>query len=138
MTAMQDAYDALCAYTLARGDAEFIHQHVVDAFTAQHATDSTKPIGLTFALVGLYLVVEKQSSGRQVQQVHVLLGRRRRRWPTFDLPRNRGAMSAVDVMTYREGLARDRAIRARCEDVWAAYAGSHRAVRDLLGSYDMA
>ena len=138
MTAMQDAYDALCAYTLARADAEFIHQHVVDSFTAQQATDRTKPVALTFALVGLYLVVERQRSGRQVQQVHVLLGRRRRRWPTFDLPLDRGAMSAIDVMTYGEGPERDRAIRAWCEDVWAAYAGSHRSVRDLLGSYDLA
>ena len=137
MTAERDAYDALCAYTLARGDAEFIHQHVVDAFTAQHANDRTKPIAITFALVGLYLVVERKRSGRQVQQVHVLLGRRKRQWPPFVLPRNRGALTAVDVMTNREGPERDRAILAWCEDVWAAYAGSHRTIRDLLVTYDL-
>jgi hypothetical protein len=138
MTAERTAYDALCAYTLARGDAEFIHQHVVDAFVAQRANDNTKPIALTFALVGLYLVVERRRSGRQVQQVHVLLGRRKRQWPLFVLPHDRGAMTAVDVMTYREGPERDRAILAWCEDVWSAYAGSHRTVRDLLVTYDMA
>ena len=47
------AYDELQCYTLARGDLAFIHQHVVDAWAAQHADERTKPIGLTFALVGL-------------------------------------------------------------------------------------
>ncbi len=51
----QDPYDALCAYTLQRGDAEFIHQHVVDAHAAQRADESTRPMTLAFALLGLYL-----------------------------------------------------------------------------------
>jgi hypothetical protein len=33
----------------------WFHRHVVDAFTAQHADEQTKPIAVTFALVGLYL-----------------------------------------------------------------------------------
>jgi len=33
----ENAYHRLCAYTLQRGDATFIHQHVVDAFAAQRA-----------------------------------------------------------------------------------------------------
>ena len=52
------AYDELASYTLAHGDPAFIHQHVVDAFAAQHATDDSKPIGVAFALIGLYLHVE--------------------------------------------------------------------------------
>ena len=55
----QDAYDRLQCYTLAHGDPAFLHQHIVDAWAAQHADDRTKPIGLTFALVGLYLHLEK-------------------------------------------------------------------------------
>ena len=47
-----EAFDELCAYTLTRGDAEFIHQHVVDTFAAQTANEFTKPITLTFALEG--------------------------------------------------------------------------------------
>jgi len=43
MSADVDAYHELCAYTLSLGDAEFIHQHVVDAFAAQDATPSTRP-----------------------------------------------------------------------------------------------
>jgi hypothetical protein len=39
----QDAYNELCCYTLAHTGGRFIHQHVVDAFIAQHANEATKP-----------------------------------------------------------------------------------------------
>src|SRR5205085_6003826 len=94
----RDAYDELCAYTLTHGDPSFIHQHVVDAFAAQHADASSKPIGVTFALVGLYLQLEKHFSGREVQRVHMQLARRKRVWPAFVIPSRRGAMTAIDVM----------------------------------------
>ena len=63
------------------GRPGFILQHAVDAFAAQTANEQSKPIGVVFALVGLYLHVEKQFSGRQVQQVHMKLGRLKREWP---------------------------------------------------------
>ena len=132
MSAEQEAYDLLCAYTLTRGDATFIHQHVVDAFAAQHADATSKPIKVAFALVGLYLLVEKQFSGRQIQLTHMRLARHRRPWPTFVLPTNCGSMTAVDVMAARAGSERDDAIRAWCASVWAAYAGSREVVAALL------
>lgn len=128
----EDAYHELCAYSLGRRDPEFIHQLVVDAFGAQHADERTKPIGLTFALVGLYLAVEKGWTGRQVQHVHMRLGRRKQVWPTFVLPADRGSMTAVDVMASAEGPERDRAIRAWCASVWDACAGSRGQVVELL------
>jgi len=62
----RDAYNELCCHTLSHDSADFIHQHVVDAFAAQDATTDDKPTRLAFALVGLYLHVEKRSFG-QVQ-----------------------------------------------------------------------
>src|ERR1700730_9203459 len=106
MASDEDAYNELCGYTLTHGDASFIHQHVVDAFAAQRADAQSKPIGVTFALVGLYLHVEKQFSGRQVQRAHMQLARQNRQkrpWPRFVLPGNRGSLMAVDVMTASEG-----------------------------------
>ena len=93
-----DADEELQCYTLAlaRGDLTFIHQHVVDAWAAQHADSNTKPIRLAFALVGLYLHLERGFSGRQVQRVHMKLSRRSRRWPSFPLPRERGRVTAVE------------------------------------------
>ena len=128
----EDAYNSLCAYTLAHGDATFIHQHVVDAFAAQHADELSKPIGVTFALVGLYLLIEKHFSGRQVQLMHMRLAQRKHRWPTFDLPAERGTLTAVDVMAAREGPERDAAIMAWCASVWATHVGSREVVASLL------
>lgn len=54
-TAEEHAYYQLQCYTLAHGDSGFIQQHVVDAWTAQHADEDTKPIALAFARVGLQL-----------------------------------------------------------------------------------
>jgi hypothetical protein len=134
----QAAYDELQCYTLAHGDPAFIHQHVVDAFAAQHATGETKPIAITFALVGLYLHVERGFSGRQVQRTHMALARQRQRWPSFPLPQGRGSLTAVQVMAERPGPDRDRAIDAWCRSVWEAFRESHQAVADLLRQHGIA
>lgn len=131
------AYEELCCYTLTLGDAAFIHQHVVDAFAAQAADEHTKPVTLTFALVGLYLHLEKQFSGKQVQRAHMKLARRSRAWPTFPLPANRGAMTAADVIALPEGTLRDQAIDLWCRSVWDAYRGTREAIADLLRTHEV-
>jgi hypothetical protein len=56
----QDQFHELSFYTLSHPDTVyFIHQHAVDAFAAQTADENTKPIKLTFGLIGLYLFLEK-------------------------------------------------------------------------------
>jgi hypothetical protein len=128
----QQAYDELQCYTLGHGGLKFIHQHVVDAWAAQHADERTKPIGLAFALIGLYLHIEKGYSGRQVQLVHMKLGRRKQDWPSFPLPRERDSVTVVQVMAAQAGPERDKAIDAWCASVWEAFSESHRAVAELL------
>ena len=129
-----EQYHELCAYTLAHPSPSFIHQHVVDAFAAQHADATTKPITVTFALIGLYLHVERKQTGRQVQRVHMLLARRRKRWRTFDLPADRGDVTVCDVIGVPPGPARDQMIDSWCASVWEAYAASHRMVVELMQS----
>ena len=128
----QQAYDELQCYTLGHGGPGFIHQHVVDAWAAQHADEQTKPIGLAFALIGLYLHIERGFSGRQVQQVHMKLGQRKQAWPSFPLPRERGSVTAVQVMAAQAGPERDKAIGVWCASVWEAFSDSRRAVAELL------
>ena len=130
-----DAYNELQGYTLMLRDEAFIHQHVVDAWMAQHADETTKPIGLTFALVGLYLHFERGFSGRQVQLAHVALGRRKRAWPGFPLPADRGEITTVEVIAAPPGSERDRAIDAWASSVWQAYRASEPAVAALLNEY---
>lgn len=131
----RDAYHELSAYTLTHGGSEFIHQHVVDAFAAQHADETTKPMALTFALVGLYLHVERGLSGRQVQLVHMRLARRQRKWPTLSLPPDRGVLTAADVIRAAEGRDRDSAIHAWCAAVWHAFRDARPIIVRLLHEY---
>ncbi len=128
----EQAYHDLCCYTLAHGDPAFIHQHVVDAYAAQHADEKTKPIALTFALAGLYLHIEKEFSGKRAQQAHMALARHKQRWPSFSLPQDRGAMTAGDVLVAREGRERDQAIHAWCASVWDAFRENRSTVVELL------
>jgi hypothetical protein len=127
-------YEALSYYTLAHGDPAFIHQHVVDAFAAQHATEHSKPITVAFALVGLYLYIEKGFSGREVQQAHMRLAKRRREWPKFSFPADRGAVSVHDVMRAEPGRERDHVIEAWCASVWSTYSRARDQIAALVRS----
>jgi len=133
--AEQEAYEELLCYTLSHGGGEFIHQHAVDAWAAQHADERTRPIGLAFALVGLYLHLEKGFSGRQVQRTHMALARHRRQWPSFAQPSRRGSMTASQVMAAPAGPERNRAIDEWCASVWGAFRESREEVVELLGRH---
>ncbi|HEX6533451.1 MAG TPA: DUF5946 family protein [Gemmatimonadaceae bacterium] len=122
----------LWAYTLEHRGPDFVHQHAVDAFGAQHADAHTRPIELTFALVGLYLHVERGYTGREVQRVHAALARRRPAWPSFVLPAFRGEVTTAEVLAAPAGPERDAAIDAWCAAVWAAYGDCRDAVVELL------
>jgi len=135
MDPMRAAYDEVYVYTMGR--PHFVLQHVVDAFAAQTASDDSKPIGVVFALVGLYLHVEKQVPGRQVQQVHQQLGRRKRDWPLVRLPTDRGTMTVVDVLAAPPGPERDRAIDEWCQSVWTAFRDNRQTIIDLLREYQI-
>ncbi|MGE3274628.1 MAG: DUF5946 family protein [Vicinamibacterales bacterium] len=129
------AFDELCAYTLTLHDTTFIHQHVVDAQAVQDADARTKPIKLTFGLVGLCLHLEHGFTGREVQRAHMMLARTKHPWPTWPLPAGRGALSAADVLARPPGEARRRAIDEWCRSAWQAYADSHDAVAALLARH---
>ena len=130
--AEQAALDELSAYTLTRGDADFIHQHVVDAFAAQHATTRSKAIGVAFGLIGLYLHLEGGYTGREVQAAHIRLARKRKQWPAFVPPSDTGELTVMDVMRSPPGAERDQAIGDWCRSVWAAWHDSHAQVAALL------
>lgn len=135
MTSEHDAFAELCCYTLAHGDPSFIHQHVIDAFAVQSANKQTKPIALTFGLVGLYLHIEKQFSGKQVQRAHMRIAQKKRTWPAFRLPQDRGGITVTDVLAAPAGPERDKAIDAWCNSVWSACRDSRPAVANLLREY---
>ena len=124
-------YGELSAYTLTRGDVAFIHQHVVDAYGTQHAGPRAKPIGVAFALIGLYYACERGYSGRQVQHMHMLLARRSKMWPRFSPPPDRGTLTVADVLAAESGPARDATLRAWARAVWDAWGAEQAHVRTL-------
>ncbi len=128
----QVAFHQLCCYTLTHPSPDFIHQYVVDAFAAQTADKTTKPITLTFALVGLYLHLNKNFTGRQVQQAHMQLAKHKKSWPDFKLPEKRGNITVYDVIDAKEGSIRDELIIRWCDSVWKAYAEDHTRVINLV------
>lgn len=128
----EEAYHELCAYTLTHGDPTFIHQHVVDAWAAQRAHAGTKPIGIFFALTGLYLHVERGLTGREVQRAHMALSRRPEPWPVTRLPAARGAITATDVLAVPAGPPRDAEISRWAASVWEAYAENRETVDTFL------
>jgi hypothetical protein len=128
----QELFDELTFYTLAHGDPAFIHQNVVDAFAAQHADESSKPIYVVFALVGLYLCVEKGFTGKQAQKAHMQLAKRRRNWVKPPLPADRGVVGIADVAAAGPGEERDAMIHRWCASAWKAWSGSRQQIVDLV------
>jgi hypothetical protein len=132
----QELYNELSFYTLAHPDTiYFIHQHCVDAYTAQHADSNTKPISITFSLVGLYLFLEKKYTGKQVQQAHMHMARNKKAWPSFTFPKKRGDISIADVISALPGEARDIMIKKWCASVWGSYKDNHEIIAALVETY---
>lgn len=127
----QKIFHELSYYTLAHHDPSFIHQYVVDAFEAQYADENTKSITITFALIGLYLHLKKNFTGKEVQLAHMKLGNHRKKWPQFNLPKKRGEITIYDVVAAPEGSMRDETIFKWCVSVWESYSEIHKDVVNL-------
>ena len=126
----------LSLYTLAHGDAFFIHQVAVDAYAAQHAGPASKPITVAFALIGLCLLLDYGYTGKAVQRAHMRLANRSKRWPSFDPPAYRGSVTVAEVLRVVEDGERDSAIMRWASSVWMAWEQAHPAVRTLIDHYE--
>jgi hypothetical protein len=131
MTAMHsdhDLYNQLAFYTLELRDPEFIHQHIVDAFAVQHADANTKPIAIVFGLIGLYLYIEKNFTGRQVQRAHMQLARHRKQWVAPPIPPRRATIGVAAVLAAPPGPARRDMIHRWCQAVWQDWQDSRAQI----------
>ncbi len=118
MPSDQELFDELSFYTLAHGDPSFIHENSADAFRAQHVDETTKPMAVVFALMGLYLYLEKNFTGRQVQLAHMRMASRRKLWPHLPRPVEQASLTVADVLAAEPGPHRDAEIRRWCAAVW--------------------
>ncbi len=60
------------------------------------------------------------------------LAKKRKQWPVFDQPKQRGAVTVSDVLAAPPGSERDEAIRKWCASVWEAYRENHKKVSDIV------
>ena len=129
---MLEKFHDLSFYTLSLGDTEFIHQHIVDAFTAQNADIHSKPISVIFALAGLYLHLEKKFTGKEVQLAHIQMAKNKKEWPLINFPDFRGDITISDVLAEPPGTIRNQKIHEWCAVVWDAYRYNHAMVKQLV------
>ena len=131
MPSNQELFDELSFYTLAHGDPAFIHENSADAYRAQHVDETTKPMTAVFAVMGLYLYLEKNFTGREVQLAHMRMARQRRKWPMLALPDRTARITVADVVAAEPGPIRDAMIRDWCAAVWETWQGSRAQIASL-------
>jgi len=131
MPSEQELFDELSFYTLAHGDPAFIHENSADAWRAQQVDETTKPIALVFAVMGLYLYLEKGFTGKQVQLAHMRMARQRRTWPLLPLPKTRANITVAEVLAAEPGAPRDAMIHKWCAAVWEVWQASRPQIAAL-------
>ncbi len=134
MTTDTKLFEKLSFYTLSHSNSDyFIHQLIVDAYTAQTANKNTKKISLVFSLVGLYLLIEKKYTGKEIQQAHSLLSNYKEFLPEVKLPNNRGSITISEVL--ESEINRDAMIKKWCFSVWKEYGFCKEEIKQYCEMY---
>jgi hypothetical protein len=123
-------FSDLSCSTVTRQDAEFIHQHAVDAYAAQHSGGTTRNITVAFGLIGLYLALEKGYTGRQVQLAHMHIARIQKNWPHMEPPVKPAGITVMDVPGAGTDAEKDAMIRRWMVAVWASWEDRKEWVRE--------
>ncbi len=128
-----ELFSQLSGYTLSQNNIYFIHQHIVDAYGAQHAGGITKNITINFSLIGLCLAVEHNYTGRQVQLVHMKIPKQN--WETLEPPEQSSIIKVANVLNANSNLQRDFMIKSWAKSVWESWAGYHELIRQKATEY---
>ena len=108
----------------------------MDAYQAQMSDSQTKSIAIVFALLGLYLFLEEEYTGREVQLMHMKIAKKKpARWPEIIFPENKGDVNIQDVLKLTSSTEKEAMIKHWCESVWNAYSESQQVVRDFTQVY---
>jgi hypothetical protein len=127
-------FSQLSAYTNSLGDAEFSHQHVVDAYGAQHVGVSTKKVVPTMTLVGLYLMLEHGYTGKQVQRAHMAIADQTKDWPDFNRPTDLASMTILDVLKVPDAQ-KNEILHTWCKAVWESWKSEREKVITFTHKY---
>ena len=133
--ACRKLFDELSAFTLSLSDKEFIHQLVVDAYSAQHSGINMKPITTVFALVGLYLTFEHGYNGKEVQRAHITLGKTHRQWPRLNPPAEKSALTVLNVLQSLTPENHRERINSWGKSVRLLWISEHENIGKLVKTY---
>lgn len=123
-----ELYNQLAFYTLSHKGNDFIHQHLVDAYTIQNANENSKSIAIIYSLAGIYLHVVKNYTGKEVQQAHIEMSKKSKVFPEIKLPEYRGAITISDIIKIDNPAEKDEAIHKWCETIWQAFSEQHKVI----------
>jgi hypothetical protein len=124
-------YSELSFYTMSKQDINFVHQHAIDTYSAQHAGNDMKNITIAFSLIGLYYAVEHGFTGKQVQRVHMLLSKQKYNWTALQLPNKPYSLTVSDVLKQKAGESRDGMLRKWMYDVWGCWEHQRNWVKEI-------
>ena len=127
-------FSQLSAFTNSLGDKEFSHQHVVDAYGAQHVGLYTKKVVPTMTLVGLFLQLEHNYTGIQVQRAHMVIADQTKDWPDFEKPQSLATVTVLDVLKVPDSK-KMQMLRVWCAAVWDIWASEHEKVVKFTKKY---
>ena len=77
------------------------------------------------------MFVEKNYTGKQVQDAHIQMSKKPREYGKIILPANRDSITVRHVLDTSPGIGRDSMIRAWCISVWAAFSNQHDKIISL-------
>lgn len=122
-------YWELTGSTLTTNGREFWHQAAVDAYGAQHAGRTARPLSTALCLIGLCLIVERGKTGREAQLAHMELAPQKIAWPLLEAPASPADLTVRDVLQVSPGPERDAALQEWAKAVWHSWAHVHDWVR---------
>jgi hypothetical protein len=128
-------YHELSAWLMMNPDLGFRAQHAVDAYGAQHSGGVTKNITAAFALIGLYLALERGYSGRRVQQAHMELAKQRIEWPSLKPPAAGFAITVADVVRAEAGPPRENMLMEWARCAWDAWREQHDWIKSVCAAH---
>ena len=107
----------------------------MDTYAAQHSGLNVKPITTAFALIGLYLTFERGYTGKEVQRAHMILGKVHRQWSLINPPKEKAALTVLNVVLgLTEEIYREH-INAWGKSVWLLWSPQHENIGKLVEMY---
>lgn len=128
-----DLFNQLADRTFAFQHPDFHHQLSVDAYGAQHADGVSRNIITAYALIGLYLALEKNYTGRQVQHVHSIIPKQS--WEKLEPPATTGTLTVQDVLKATTEEELYAAMKKWAQAVWDSWSAHHAFIKEKTALY---